>query len=279
MPYREDKPLAEIIPPDRRRQKSIALVVASMVVGACALYAVQELTKPKPPMNTPEPVDVPTGSIVLDGPDGRIAVPTPHEKTVVHVWLQGCADCMPAFEAMKKIESEGGLGVQSRELNVAYGTAEPEWASKYGVRKNLVFDRGGVNIVRPLGISSFTTLVYDEQGRIVARDRPDRPGYVDRIRRALGEGPPLDVKDIETVIASKRRDIVQECWRGRKVDEAYVLVSAVVGGDGTVVSTSSKGSDPAIATCIENQVKTWRFRASGGPSRAVDIPFKLQRGD
>ena len=42
MPYREEKPLAEIIPPDRRRTKMIALVGVGMLMGAGVLYAVQQ---------------------------------------------------------------------------------------------------------------------------------------------------------------------------------------------------------------------------------------------
>ena len=37
-PYRDGKPLAAIIPPDRRRLKAAALVVSSMVAGA-AIWA------------------------------------------------------------------------------------------------------------------------------------------------------------------------------------------------------------------------------------------------
>jgi hypothetical protein len=38
MPYRDERPLAEIIAPDRRREKTVALVVGGMIAGI-ALYA------------------------------------------------------------------------------------------------------------------------------------------------------------------------------------------------------------------------------------------------
>lgn len=38
-PYREGKPLSEIIPPDRRKQRTAIVVIASMIVGA-AIYQV-----------------------------------------------------------------------------------------------------------------------------------------------------------------------------------------------------------------------------------------------
>jgi hypothetical protein len=39
--------------------------------------------------------------------------------------------------------------------------------------------------VTPLGIGSFTTLVVDGDGAVLAIDRPDRPGFAERITAAL----------------------------------------------------------------------------------------------
>ena len=88
---------------------------------------------------------------------------------------------LPAFEAMRALSQHGGLGVP--EVNVAYGSAEPAWAERYGVGKNLVVDPGE-NVVSPLGISSFTTMVLDADDHVRLVDRPDKPGYADRIRGA-----------------------------------------------------------------------------------------------
>jgi hypothetical protein len=51
--YRKERPLAEIIPPDRRRLKAAALVVGGMAAGAAFLFFVQQATKPAPPPVTP----------------------------------------------------------------------------------------------------------------------------------------------------------------------------------------------------------------------------------
>ncbi len=119
----------------------------------------------------------PAGTTVPDGP------------IVVHVWLQGCADCMTAFEAMRSISSQGGLGVP--QVNVAYGSADAAWAKSYGVDERLVVDPGN-SVVTPLGISSFTTLVLDADHVVRLVERPDRPGYLFRIQgayRALASTP------------------------------------------------------------------------------------------
>ena len=92
---------------------------------------------------------------------------------------------MPAFRAMKNIMNKGQLA-NIPVINVAYGSATQEWAKKYGVAERLVFDPAGKLIVRPLGISTFTTFVLDKDGTILLRDRPDRSGFVDRIKKEMG---------------------------------------------------------------------------------------------
>jgi len=118
----------------------------------------------------------------LTGPAGTVVFP-PREPTVVHVWLQGCADCMPAFEAQKRHVDAGayeGIPV----VNVAFGRADTSWATSYGVDRLLVFDDGSA-VVRPLGIGTFTTFLVDEEGDIRFRARPDEVGFVNRLHGAL----------------------------------------------------------------------------------------------
>lgn len=47
--YRKGRPLADLIPPDRRRLHAAALVIGGMIAGAALLAFVQEATKPVPP--------------------------------------------------------------------------------------------------------------------------------------------------------------------------------------------------------------------------------------
>lgn len=46
--YRKGRPLADLIPPDRRRLHAAALVLGGMIAGAALLAFVQQATKPKP---------------------------------------------------------------------------------------------------------------------------------------------------------------------------------------------------------------------------------------
>jgi hypothetical protein len=48
-PYREGKPLADLIPPDRRREKAVGLVVVSMVIGAVLFHFGRSLFEPSAP--------------------------------------------------------------------------------------------------------------------------------------------------------------------------------------------------------------------------------------
>lgn len=293
-PYR-GKPLADIIPPDRRRWKVIGLVAASMVagiglweLGKTALDAMHtEVATPITSKAQPLPPGF-VSPVVLQGPDGRrIALPTA-EKVVVNVWLQGCGDCMPAFEAARKLEDDdGGLGVDNLIVNVAYGSATTEWASKYGVAKNLVFDPGGSKIVKPLGIGTFTSLVIDPNGTVIHRDRPDRPGYRDRMRAALGvkaahpvpDEPGFDHSAVERVVRSHTAEVKRACWDGRDDTgpaTANTTVVVRVAADGSVDSTQATGDNPLVSACLERVVKKWSFPAPGSPT-TVNIPFKFVR--
>ena len=183
-PYREEKPLTDLIPPDRRRARLIAVMIAGLIVGVAldraAPFAFRALR------NTAASSHDKISPNVLRGPDGPRTIPA-SETTIVHVWLQGCADCMPAFEAMKQNQAEGGLKLGTPIINVAYGEADAAWAARYGVRDNLVMDSDGSAIVSPLGIGTFTTLVVDRHGAVLHRDRPDRAGYTSRLRAVLGQ--------------------------------------------------------------------------------------------
>lgn len=305
-PYRDGKPLAAIIPPDRRRLKAAALVVSSMVAGA-AIWAfgssifeiIQgERVAQRVPTLAPTEVAGRIGPAVLNGPNNTVTLP-PKTRAVVNVWLQGCGDCMPAFDAMSTLKQEGGLGTDAVIINVAYGEADLTWAQRYGVADNLVFDPGGVNVVKPLGIGTFTTLVVEPDGSIIHRDRPDRRGFAARMRVALGgknlepsyPGPngvplsagqePLGQEAVQRVLRSHTEEIRRACWQGRADGDetrssANIVVNLAVATDGTVSAASSVGDAPLIGKCIEAQTRTWRF-PSPGSTTTLSIPFKFVR--
>jgi|GEM_PF-1641265 len=124
--------------------------------------------------------------LVLPGPDGSSV--SLSGTAIVNVWLQGCADCMPAFEAMKVLQAKGGFD-GARVYNVAYGSADPSWAARYGVDGNLAFDEGK-SIVQALGISTFTTLVVDEHGGVRSQGSPVAPDFQSRVMSVWQEMQP-----------------------------------------------------------------------------------------
>jgi thiol-disulfide isomerase/thioredoxin len=182
------------IAPDRRPFVAALLLSAGAVIGGAALHFGEGAWSRRG-----VPADHAGASsaglrgrriapATLSGPGGPTTLPT-GRPVVINVWLQGCADCMPAFEAMRELDARAGLrGVDV--VNVAYGSADPAWAKRYGVAQRLVYDEGGAKIVQPLGIGTFTTLVVDGNGAVRFVDRPDRLGYEERVRgafSALGE--------------------------------------------------------------------------------------------
>lgn len=145
MAYREDKPLTDLIPPDRRRHKTVALVAGGMLLGAGALYAVQHATSEAP---------------------------------------------------------------------------------------------------------------------------------------AAAVDHPLTAKDVQDVVATKYDAVRVKCWRGRvELPHGDVTILATVGGDGSILGTTATGSNDELNACVEDEVKRWRFRATGGASVEVKIPFKFRRGE
>lgn len=175
----------------------VGLVVVCVGVGALGRGAADDaiawLSAPPPPVSSPPAPPRPpellsaagprvTGTLVAHG-GGATTFPT-GVPSLVNVWLQGCPDCLPAFTAWKALHDGGQLPAHINVYNVAYGSADPAWAASFSVAEHLHLDDGAV-FVRPLGISSFTTLLLDQDGVVRLRDRPDSAGYADRITGAL----------------------------------------------------------------------------------------------
>jgi hypothetical protein len=190
--------------PDRSETSTPALsdLLALGCMGVLGLFAVGTLLiagryfseAPLPP--APVPVAAPMVAAVpatparpsfpaatLTGPDGAAFSFPPSTPTLVNVWLQGCSDCMDAFEAHKKLVASGSLP-KVPVVNVAYGNASAEWAAEWAVSENLVLDRDGKAIVHPLGIGTFTTFLVGARGEILFRGRPGSPGFLEELTDA-----------------------------------------------------------------------------------------------
>jgi hypothetical protein len=196
----EHRPIATGFFPWGRIGFTVGVVMG--VAGLLFRFADEEPTDRPAPVVTVTPVAVPPPQTVtsekrqdewptahLYGPQTTWPIPL-RGPLVVHVWLEGCPDCMPAFEAHKRLKERGALDDVS-QINVAYGRATPEFAKQWRVDERLVFDADGNAVVKPFGIGTFTTLVLDREGRELVRARPDEPDYVNRVvdgyRRATFE--------------------------------------------------------------------------------------------
>jgi hypothetical protein len=94
-----------------------------------------------------------------------------------------------------------------------------------------------------------------------------------------GAGAGLDQAGVERVVAAHRTGVKRTCWERGGADQkssVNVTVTANVGPDGNVASTSSSGDDPVVAKCIESQVKTWQVPRPGS-NTTINIPFKFVR--
>ena len=118
----------------------------------------------------------------LDGPRGATALPL-DTVFIMNVWLERCADCMPSFEAWRDLSAAGEIP-DVPVVNVAYGQADPAWAKQYKVSEGLVFD-SGERVVRPLGITRFTTLVVAADGKILFTGSPTDQGFSEALRRSV----------------------------------------------------------------------------------------------
>jgi hypothetical protein len=204
----EPKPLAAPRPKERTLHL-VLLSLMSALAGAAVLKCAQEISAslaraPAPPVVTQVRTELPDDAPFATRPwqpsplmgrqfpkgrlgpgDAGVTFPT-GKVTVVHVWLQGCSDCMPAFRAHRRWTREGLLRpLDGHVVNVAYGSADPVWARRFELEQGLVVDEGGRVVVTPLGIGTFTSMVVDAEGRIVHVDRPDYEGYAGRMVDAL----------------------------------------------------------------------------------------------
>jgi predicted Zn finger-like uncharacterized protein len=83
---------------------------------------------------------------------------------------------------------------------------------------------------------------------------------------------------VQQVIGLHRVALQRSCWErsASQKPSANVTVSLTIGGDGSAQGVSASGDDPAVATCIANDVRGWKFPAMGC-SQPTSIPFHFVR--
>jgi hypothetical protein len=100
-----------------------------------------------------------------------------------------------------------------------------------------------------------------------------------------GGGGQLQAADVERVVQSHRAFVKRQCWEpalGAKApnspSSARVVVSINVAKDGSVPTVTTTGGDgyPGLASCVQGQVKNWKFPPSDGSTVTVPFVFAAQ---
>jgi hypothetical protein len=93
-------------------------------------------------------------------------------------------------------------------------------------------------------------------------------------------GGQLAAADVERVVQAHRAFVKRQCWDNAlstrssgAPSSAKVVVSINVARDGTVQSASANGGEayPGLASCVQGNVKGWKFPSSEGA--IVNVPF------
>ncbi|MFO0742446.1 MAG: protein kinase [Labilithrix sp.] len=94
---------------------------------------------------------------------------------------------------------------------------------------------------------------------------------------SVGSGN-FDQGAIERVVAARKAGVKRTCLDrgGNTAASTKITASLTIAPNGSVQSVTSSGDDPAIARCIENQLRTWTFPAPG-EVKQVQIPFVFVR--
>jgi hypothetical protein len=94
-------------------------------------------------------------------------------------------------------------------------------------------------------------------------------------------GGQLATADLERVVQSHRAFVKRQCWDSalaarapNSPSSARVSASITVGRDGNVQNVSTSGGDgyPGLSSCVQGQVRSWKFPASDG-STTFAVPF------
>lgn len=95
---------------------------------------------------------------------------------------------------------------------------------------------------------------------------------------AGGGGGAFDQRAIENVVNTRKAGVKRTCLErsASAASSTKVTATITIAPNGTVQNVSSAGDDPAVAKCIENQLRTWSFPPPG-ETKTVQIPFVFVR--
>jgi hypothetical protein len=81
--------------------------------------------------------------------------------------------------------------------------------------------------------------------------------------------------EVQKVI-DEHRDALNACWRDSRLPQANVCVRFTIGPDGTVLPGDLSSDAPAVAACVGDEMRGWRFPAHGC-SQKTRAPFHFAR--
>lgn len=83
--------------------------------------------------------------------------------------------------------------------------------------------------------------------------------------------------EVTKVVDKNSPALRTKCFAKTTLPGAQVTVDVVIGPYGEVASISSSGTDRAVTSCVETEVRGWIFYAHEEASMPVRIPFKFER--
>jgi hypothetical protein len=91
-------------------------------------------------------------------------------------------------------------------------------------------------------------------------------------------GGTFDQGAIERVVNSRKAGVKRTCLErsGNTASSTKITAQLTIAPNGSVQSVSSTGDDPAVAKCIEQQLRGWSFPPPG-EVKQVQIPFVFVR--
>jgi hypothetical protein len=90
-------------------------------------------------------------------------------------------------------------------------------------------------------------------------------------------GSALTPTDVQRVVQKNATAVKNACWGlDAGTSEVRLTVEINIAASGKVQSARAAGNDRSVSRCVEDQVKTWVFPASDGPTK-VSVPFHFVR--
>jgi predicted Zn finger-like uncharacterized protein len=256
-PLSQAKPVSPSVIPDPFASAPAALATAPAGPGPSPIFTVPPELKKSPPWTQL----------------AMVAAAVAFGITAAFIWLSRPSEAPPA----PVIWPAGGASAAAAPTSVpaplvpaaTSDQPEPTTTAATPVAKGPSVPRGAAPPPLPAATALSTGRSLDLHS--LAQSAPtiapaEEPGG-DTAKPAAGQS--LTEGQVQQVIAAHRTAIGRVCWERNPSSKAAVNVSVMltVGGDGSAQNVSATGDESSVAKCIENEVRGWRFPATGSSQR------------